>query len=120
MNTQNVVVNKSMEFAVQIVKLSRYLREEKREYELGSQLMRSGTSIGANIREAVYGQSRKDFLSKMSIALKEAGETIYWLELLRRTELLSEHECASVAGQAEELRRLLVSIVKSTKEEANS
>ena len=115
MRTENVVVDKSMEFAVRIVKLSRYLREEKREYELGSQLLRSGTSIGANIREAVYRQSRKDFLSKMSIALKETSETIYWLELLRRTDLLSEREHESISAQAEEICRLLSSIVKSTK-----
>ena len=120
MKTENAVVDKSMEFAVWIVTLSRYLREEEREYELASQLLRSGTSIGANVHEAVYGQSRKDFLSKMSIALKEASETIYWLELLRRAGVLSDNECASIVGQAEELRRLLTPIVKSTKERSNS
>lgn len=111
----NVVEKKSFDFAVRIVKLCKYLSEEKKEYVLSKQLIRSGTSIGANICEAQQGQSKADFVSKMSIALKEASETKYWLRLLRATEYLSEKEQDSILADCVEIEKILVSIVKSSK-----
>ena len=111
----NVIIEKSMEFAVRIVKLYKYLREEKRETVMSKQLLRSGTSIGANAREGIYGQSRGDFLSKMNIALKECSETEYWLELLSKTEYLTEQEYESVRKDCSEIAKILTAIVKSTK-----
>ena len=112
----NAIAEKSMEFAVRVLKLSSYLRREKHEYELASQILRSGTSIGANIREAEYGHSRNDFLAKMQIALKEASETMYWLALLHRGGILTEEEYSSISHDCEELLKMLVSITKRTKE----
>ncbi len=105
----------SLTFAVRIVKLCEYLVEAKKEYVLSKQLLRSGTSIGANIREAKFAQSRKDFISKCSIALKEAGETQYWLELLCRAEILSQKEYESISSDCNELVAMLVSTVKTSK-----
>jgi len=115
MREDNVVAQKSMEFAVRVVKLYGYLCDEKREYVMSKQLLRSGTSVGANIREAIYGESRKDFLHKMSIALKEASETEYWLELLHRTDYLSNEQYLSIQGDCKELAKLLVAITRSAK-----
>ena len=115
MREYNAILEKSMAFAVRIVKLYQYLNDEKREFVMSKQLMRSGTSIGANAHEAVQGQSRNDFLSKMSIALKEAYETGYWLTLLNRTEYLTPEQYKSIWSDYEELIRMLTSIVKSTK-----
>ena len=112
---KSIVGEKSFLFAVRIVKLYRYLCEEKREYVLSKQLLRSGTSIGANIREALQGQSKKDFLSKISIALKEANEAQYWIELLFASEYLNEEQKSSIWADCYELICLLVSIVKTTK-----
>ena len=120
MKRENVIAEKSMAFAVRIVKLSRYLRNEKQEYELGRQIMRSGTSIGANVHEAIHGQSRADFVSKMSIALKEAAETKYWLKLLEQSEILMGIEYESLDKDCDEIVSLLVAIVKSTKTKNNS
>ena len=92
------------------------LYESKKEFVLSKQLLRSGTSIGANIREAQEAQSKKDFLSKMGIALKEASETCYWLELLMVTDYLTSDEGKSLYSDSVELRKMLSSIVKSTKE----
>ena len=114
-DSDNVVLEKSMSFAVRIVKLHGYLCNEKREYVMSRQLLKSGTSIGANIREAVYAQSSNDFLSKMSIALKEASETAYWLELLNRTEYLTNDEYESVYGDCTELLKLLTAITRKVK-----
>ena len=111
----NVVIDKSMEFAVRIVNLYRYLQSEKEETVMSKQILRSGTSIGANAREGIYGQSRDDFLSKMSIALKECVETEYWLELLSKTEYLNEQEYESIMADCGEIAKLLTAIVKSTK-----
>ena len=116
MKEANAVKEKSMEFAVRIVKLSRYLREEKDERVISNQVLRSGTSIGANIYEAGYGQSKNDFIAKISIALKEASETEYWLELLQRTEYLSKCEYESIRVDCMELVKILTAIVKSSKE----
>ena len=112
----NAVATKSMEFAVMIVTLSKFLRQETQEYELVSQLLRSGTSIGANVHEAIYAQSRKEFISKMQIALKEASETSYWLKLMRHTEVLPEEQYLETSLKCEKLIRILVAIVKKSKE----
>ena len=111
----NVVEEKSFRFAVRIVRLNQYLRTKKKEYVLSKQLLRSGTSIGANIAESQQAQSRADFISKLEIALKETSETKYWLRLLNATEYLSDAEFNSIYTDCSELEKLLVSIVKSTK-----
>ncbi len=108
--------NKSFLFAVRIVKLCKHLRGTKKEYTLSKQLLRSGTSIGANIAEAQQAQSRADFISKLSIASKEAVETNYWLRLLRATDYLNEAEFKSIHSDCCELERMLTAIVKSSKE----
>ena len=92
MNKDNPIAILSKSFALRIVKLEKSLREEKREFTLSRQILRSGTSIGANIRESIYAQSKPDFISKMSIALKESSETEYWLELLHESDYLSDTE----------------------------
>ena len=115
MKTDNVIEVKSKSLAIRIVKLCRHLQSEKKEFVLTKQLLRSGTSIGANVKEALRGQSKADFTAKMSIALKEARESEYWLELLRETDYLSEEEYASIQNDCGEVARLLISIVKTSK-----
>lgn len=118
MKDENVIKNKSLAFAKRIVKLYKYLCDEKKEYVLSKQLLRSGTSIGANVQEAECGISKKDFLAKMYIAFKECVETEYWLELLKDDYLsLSEYE--SIKKDCEELRKILSSITKTTKENSS-
>ncbi len=112
---QSVLRDKSYAFAVRVVKLSRYLNE-KNEYVLSKQVLRSGTAIGALVRESEHAQSQADFISKMSIALKEANETEYWLMLLKDSEYLDEKTFNSIHKDCDELICLLVSIVKTTKE----
>ena len=112
---ENVVKDKSKKFAVRIVRLYQYLSEEKREQILSKQLVRSGTSVGANVYEALQGQSKADFIAKLSISLKEANETQYWLELLYETDYLSKEQYASIAADCGELVRLLTSIIKTSK-----
>ena len=111
----NAIEEKSFQFAVRVVKLCRYLCDEKKEFILSKQLLRAGTSIGANIAESQQAQSRPDFISKLCIALKEASETNYWLRLLRATDYLSETEYRTMIVQCKELERLLTSILKSAK-----
>ena len=115
MEKKNVIVDKSKRFAVRIVKLYQYLSEEKREFVLSKQLLRSGTSIGANIHEAIQGQSTADFTAKMSISLKETSETEYWLELLHETNYLDKEQYKSIAKDCKELTKLLTSIVKTSR-----
>ena len=115
METENAIRTKSMAFARRIVFAYRYLCEEKKEYVLSKQLLRSGTSIGANLAEARYGISRKDFLSKVYIALKECAETAYWLELLYSASYLSESEFRSLLADCDELRRMLSATTRSTR-----
>ena len=115
MKNNNVIVEKSMDFAIRIVNLYKYLCKEKNEFVLSKQLLRSGTSVGANIREAIYGQSKADFVAKMRIALKECSETGYWLELLHKTEYLTDEQFESMNADYEEIIKLLTSIVKSSK-----
>ena len=116
MKESNVIVDKSMNFAVRIVNLYKYLTKEKSEYILSKQLLRSGTSIGANVNEAVRAQSTADFVAKMHIALKESGETEYWIKLLEKTNYLSKVQADSIFKDCEELIKILVSILKTTKE----
>ena len=112
----NVSVEKSFDFAVRIVNLHKYLTQEQKEYVMSKQLLRCGTSIGANISEAQRGQSMADFAAKMNIALKEAGETNYWLRLLYATEYLTKNEYESIIADCSETERLLISIIKTSKE----
>ena len=112
----NIIQIKSKAFAIRIIRLYRYLIETKKEYVLSKQLLRSVTSIGANICEALCGVSKKDFLSKMHISFKECVETQYWLDLLAETDYLSKNEYDSISSDCEELRKLLSSITKSTNE----
>jgi four helix bundle protein len=112
----NVILDKSFEFAIRVVKLYNYLCDEKKEYVLSKQLLRCGTSIGANINEAQAGQSKADFIAKMSIASKEARESKYWIELLIKTEYLNinDRHTKSLVNDIEEIVKLLTSIVKSS------
>ena len=112
----NILLDKSFIFAVRIVKLYKYLCSKKKEYVLSKQLLRSGTSIGANINEAQDAQSKNDFISKLSISLKEARETKYWIELLRETDYLTDKEANNILEDLIEVIKLLVSIIKTTKE----
>lgn len=112
---KNVLKDKSYNFALRIVKLSRFLTEEKCEYILSKQILRSGTSIGALVREAEYGESKKDFVHKLSIALKEANETEYWLNLLRDSEYLEKSQFDSIQPEITELLKLLISSIKTAK-----
>ena len=110
---ENVIVERSMDFAVRIVNLRKYLTKEHNEYVMSKQLLRCGTSIGANIAEAQRGQSKADFVAKMSIALKEANETEYWLKLLYRTQYLSKEQYESINKDIRELLGILVSICRT-------
>ncbi|MBQ8797061.1 MAG: four helix bundle protein [Oscillospiraceae bacterium] len=115
-NYDNIVRQKSFSFSVRIVKLCRYLQIQKREFVLSRQLLRAGTSIGANVAESEHAQSRPDFSSKLNIALKEAAETDYWLRLLHQTEYLSDKEFHSIFNDCKEIENLLASIVKTMKQ----
>ncbi len=113
---ETTLQKKSKAFAVRIIKMYRFLCEEKREYVLSKQLLRSGTSIGANVREAKRAQTTPDFYAKLFIALKEAEETEYWLELLVETEYISQDLFESIYADNEELVKILVSSTKTIKE----
>ena len=112
----NVIVEKSLDFAIRTVNLYKYLRYEKHETVMSKQLLRSGTSIGANIAEGERGQSKPDFRAKMSIALKEANETKYWLTLLHRTEYLNTNEFDSLVKDLKEILAILTAICKTASE----
>ena len=114
--TGSAVADKRFEFAVRIVNLSKYLRYRKKEFVLSKQLLRSGTSIGANVSEGRRAQSKADFLAKMNIALKEANETHYWLRLLYRTDYLTKSEFQSIESDVDELLRILTAICKTAAE----
>ncbi len=116
MKSENVIQAKSYAFAVRIVLLYQHLLKTKKEFVLAKQLLRCGTSIGANVEEAIGGQSRADFVSKLSIAYKEARETSYWLRLLKDTGYLTEVEFDSIYTDSEELCRIIGAIQKSTKQ----
>ncbi len=118
MNSQreNIVMIKSYAFALRIIKLYKYLITQQKEYVLSRQILRSGTAIGALVKEAEHAQSKADFLNKMNIALKEANETEYWLTLLKDSEYIDEKSFKSIQKESVELLKLLASIVKTTKE----
>ncbi len=120
MTRENVVKNKSFAFAVRIVKLYQYLCEQKKEFVLSKQLLRSGTSVGAMVREAEHAESKPDFKHKMSIAQKEINETIYWLELLKETDYLTNEQFESLNNDATEIIKLITAIIKSTKNSINN
>jgi four helix bundle protein len=111
----NVLHEKSLRFAVRMVKFYQYLCEEKKEYMLSRQVLRSGTSIGANIAESRYAQSDPDFVSKLSIALKEANETCYWLNCLGRRNIIDQQGHQSMLNDATELVKILISAIKTKK-----
>ncbi len=111
---ENQIESKSFDFAVRIVNLYKFLTEQKKEFVLSKQLLRSGTSIGANVAEAQRGQSKADFVAKMSISLKEANETNYWLKLLYKTEYLTEQQFLSINNDITEIIKMLVAICKTS------
>ena len=111
----NIIVEKSSVFAVRIVNLTRYLKKHKVEATLLNQLLRSGTSIAANVQEAVGAISKKEFSAKISISLKEARETNFWLKVLFNTKTISERQYASIAQDCSELEKILFAIMKTTR-----
>ena len=113
---ENIVMNKSYAFALRIIKLYKHLIGNQKEYVLSKQVLRSGTSIGALVKEAEHAQSKADFINKMNVALKEANETEYWLMLLKDSEYLDEKSFVSIHADSSELIKLLASIVKTTKQ----
>lgn len=110
----NVVYDKAFSFAIKMVQLNKMLCEDKKEYVLSKQLLKAGTSIGANIRESLEAQSRKDFISKLSIALKEAVESEYWLDLLTETQYIDKDCYLEASNQLREIIKLLNAIIKTT------
>ncbi len=112
---ENAVKAKSFAFALRVVRLAKYLQDEKKEFVLSKQVLRSGTAIGALVREAEHAESKPDFTHKMNIALKEANETLYWLELLHQADFIDRSSYESIGADSEELIKLLVSIVKTSK-----
>ena len=116
MSQDSVILNKSLKFAARIVKLYQYLSKEKHETVISKQIVRSGTSIGANANEAVYGVSKEEFISKLQISLKETAETEYWLKLLVMSDYLTEAEAQSLIDDCLEIKRILVSSLKTARE----
>ena len=112
----NIIADKSKKFAIRIINLYKYLLKEKKESVLSKQLVRSGTSIGANVAETICAISKKDFTAKMYIAYKECSESLYWIELLHETEYLDKKEFDSIWNQCKELHKILSSITKSSEE----
>lgn len=119
MKEDNIILSKSKNFAIQIILLYKHLYNDKREFVLSKQLLRSGTSIGANINEAICGISKKDFLAKMYVAYKECSESIYWLDLLYATNYITTAEFENLNNSCQELKKLLSSITKTTKHSLN-
>ena len=111
----NPIKEKSFAFALRVVKLSQFLQKDQKEYILSKQIIRSGTSIGALVREAEHAESKADFTHKMSIALKEANETDYWLDLLHQSNLITETQFQSIHPDIQEILKILVSIVKTSR-----
>lgn len=113
---ENIIEKKSFDFAVRIVRLYKFLCDKKKEFVLSKQLLRSGTSIGANVAEAQQAQSKADFISKISIALKETTETQYWLRLLNAADYLSDVEIKTILADCVEIEKILTTILKSSKQ----
>ena len=120
MKKDNVIQEKSFAFAIRIVNLYKYLCDEKKEYVLSKQLLRSGASIGANVEEGLGGQSDKDFIAKLSIAYKETRETVYWIKLLLKTDFLLQAQADSILQDAEELSKIITKILLTMKDKLNS
>lgn len=116
---ENVLIEKSIDFGARIVKLQRYLVREKKEAVLSKQILRSGTSIGANINEAQYGNSKADFIAKLHISLKETAETEYWLHILRKSDYLDDAMANSILRDCLEIKRILIASINTAKENAN-
>ena len=112
---ESILRDKSKAFAIRIIKLYKFLLEEKKEFVISKQILRCGTSIGANFAEAIYGVSEADFINKLSIAQKEASETIYWLELLYETDFITKEQFDSMLADADELVRLLAASIITMK-----
>lgn len=112
---KNIIQEKSFCFALRIIKLYKYLKDNKNEYVLSKQLLRSGTSIGANIEESIGGQSKNDFVSKISVAYKESRETLYWLKLLKASNYLNQKQSESLINDCEEIIRIITKIQKTIK-----
>ena len=115
MTRNNVLADKSIDFAIRMAKCYQYLMEEKHEYIMSKQVFRSGTSIGANIHEAIQAQSKPDFISKLSISLKEASETSFWLVVLHKSGMLDENIYQSIKNDLDEIIRILISTIKTSK-----
>ncbi|MEH7889046.1 four helix bundle protein [Elizabethkingia meningoseptica] len=120
MKEDNIIKQKSFNFAIRIIKLYQYLSNDKKEFILRKQILRSGTSIGAMVRESEHAQSKSDFIHKLSIAQKEINETIYWLELFQATDYFSKQEFESINEDAVEIIKLITSIIKTTKNNINN
>jgi four helix bundle protein len=116
MSVNSIAKQKSMDFAKRIVRMYQYLTKEHCEYVMSKQVLRSGTSIGANIAEAVYGSSRKDFAAKLQIAQKEAAETLFWLELLNSCDYLSDEQYHSMYSECQEIMSILTATLKKVRE----
>ena len=116
MASDSILLNKSLKFAARIVKLHKYLIKEKKETIISKQIVRSGTSIGANANEAVYGVSKADFIAKLQISLKETAETEYWLRLLILSDYITDKEGNSLLDDCLEIKRILISTLKTAKE----
>jgi four helix bundle protein len=116
MKQENIIQQKSYAFAIRMVKLYQHLSSEKREYVLSKQLLRSGTSIGANVEEAIGGQSERDFFAKLNIAYKEARESKYWINLLTDTDYLTQNQSASLLVDIEEILKISGSILKTLRD----
>lgn len=120
MKSNNIIQTKSYAFAVRIIKLYQYLIKEKKEYNLSKQILRSGTSIGANIEEAIGGQSKRDFFAKITISYKEARETHYWLRLLKDTQYITEKQSKSLISDIEEILKIIGKIQTTIRNQSDS
>ena len=112
---ENILIDKSIDFAARIIKLRKFLEEKQKEHIISKQILRSGTSIGANINEAQYGNSKADFIAKLHISLKETAETEYWLRLLNKSEYVDEKLFKSLLDDCLELKKLLISSINTAK-----
>ncbi len=119
MKPENIVQQKSYAFALRIVKAYKYLADEKKEFVLSKQLLRCGTSVGANVEEAIGGQTPKDFFAKLNISYKEARETMYWLKLLKDSNILNTKESDSLMKDCDELLKIIGTIIKTMKVKLN-
>jgi len=117
--SESIMLDKAKDFAVEILNICKQIKETKKESVLTNQLMRSGTSIGANIHESKYAHGTADFIYKMQIALKECYESEYWLELLNRTKYISDDEYKSIINKCGQIRRMLISSINTVKERSN-